>query len=374
MNTIQKIIPVTSLNGFLGAGKTTVLNHILANREGLRIAVIVNDMSDVNIDAELIKNNEVAFDRKEEQLVEMSNGCICCTLREDLLLEVSKLAKSNSFDAIVIESTGIAEPLPIAETFTFEDEDGKTLMDRARLDTMVTVVDAKQFFDLYASDKHLNEEKIGVDEGDNRSIVQLLTDQIEFANVILLSKTDLATFEEVARVKAVIQSLNRGAKIYEISKGNIPISKIVNTGLFSMEEAEDNAGWLKEMRGEHNPETDEYGISSFVFSSDKIFDHLKLMKFLEEDGLESVIRSKGFIWTSEKDDLALSWSHAGNIINIEPYGSWGEKEGKTVGEQKIVFIGMDMNQEKIKEGLKNALISDYKSSELCFCTGEGHTH
>jgi len=349
-------IPVTSLNGFLGAGKTTVLNHVLANRNGLRVAVVVNDMSEVNIDAELIKNNEVSVERKEEEIIEMSNGCICCTLREDLLQEVSKLASNGKFDAIIIESTGIAEPLPIAETFTFEDESGKTLMDIARLDTMVTVVDAKQFFDLYASSKHLNEEKIGTSEEDNRSIVQLLTDQIEFANVILLSKTDIATKEEIARVKAVVSSLNRGAKIYEIAKGNIDISKIVNTGLFSMEEAEGNAGWLKEMRGEHKPETDEYGISSFVFTAKRPFNHKKLIEFLEGNNLMNVVRSKGFVWTDDKEDLALMWSHAGNIINVDQYGKWNKNSDGTVkGEQKIVFIGMDMDKEKIKEGLESIL-------------------
>lgn len=352
---MNSAIPVTALHGFLGAGKTTVLNHILNNREGRKIAVIVNDMSEVNIDHEIVK--EKGFERKEEKLIEMSNGCICCTLREDLLIEVSKLAKERSFDAIVIESTGISEPLPVAETFTFEDENGIRLNDVARLDTMVTVVDSKQFYDLYESAKSLADEGIGVDEEDDRSIVQLLVEQIEFANVILLSKTDLASKEEVDKVRALIKTLNPGATIYETAQGNIELDKVLNTGLFSMQEAESNPGWLREMRGEHIPETEEYGISSFVFTSNRMFSHEKLMSVLESEKLLNVVRSKGFAWSDKEKDVALMWSHAGNIINLDPYGHWQENEdGTNTAEQKIVFIGMNMDKEKITQALEEALI------------------
>jgi G3E family GTPase len=351
-------IPVTVLSGFLGAGKTTVLNHVLSNRQGLKVAVIVNDMSEVNIDAELVKNNEVALDRAQEKLIEMSNGCICCTLREDLLKEVSKLATEGRFDAILIESSGISEPLPVAETFTFEDEHGKILMDVARLDTMVTVVDTKHFLKNYETDKTLAGEKIGLSEQDDRSIVHLLTDQIEFADVILLSKTDIAPKEEVERVRAVIAKLNPGARLHEIQHGGIDIAHIVNTGMFSMKRASMNAGWLKEIRGEHVPETEEYGISSFVFKADRPFVHKKLLAILNGDRLKGVVRSKGFAWTDEELALALMWSHAGNIINLDPYGYWQKRnDGSLSAEQKIVFIGIDMDKNRIVKELGEALVA-----------------
>ncbi len=354
MNATQAI-PVTALHGFLGAGKTTLINHVLNNRQGKKIAVIVNDMSEVNIDAELIK--EKGFERAEEKLVEMSNGCICCTLREDLLKEISRLAREKKFDAILIESSGISEPLPVAETFTFEDEHGSRLMDIARLDTLVTVVDSKHFFELCSSQKRLNQEKMGVDEEDNRSISQLLVDQVEFANVILISKTDLATEEEISKVRAVLKTLNPVATIYEIAKGDIALDKILDTKLFSEEDAQNNAGWLKEMRGEHIPETEEYGISSFVFESDRQFDYDKLLALLEDDRLVNVVRSKGFIWTDDDPEAAMMWSHVGNIMNIDHYGKWSRNwRGKIAGEQKIVFIGMSMDEPAIRKELESALI------------------
>jgi G3E family GTPase len=350
-------IPVTVFSGFLGAGKTTVLNHVLANRKGLRVAVIVNDMSEVNIDAELVKSNEAALDRTEEKLVEMSNGCICCTLREDLLKEVSKLAHEGKFDAILIESSGISEPLPVAETFTFEDENGKALMNIARLDTMVTVVDAKQFLENYQTSDTLVDKEIGLSNQDERTIVHLLTDQIEFADVVLLSKVDLAERSEVEKVKAIISSLNPAAKIYEIQKGNIDLHKILNTNLFSMDKAASNAGWLREMRGEHIPETEEYGISSFVFTANKPFSYNKLVELLESGKLKPVLRSKGFAWTDQKPTTAMMWSQAGNIINLDPYGHWNKrKDGSLNAEQKIVFIGVEMDKEGIVEELNNALV------------------
>lgn len=357
-------IPVTVLSGFLGAGKTTVLNHVLANRKGLRVAVIVNDMSEVNIDAELVKNNEVALDHVKEELVQMSNGCICCTLREDLLREVARLAKDGRFDAILIESSGISEPLNVAETFTFEDETGTSLMNVARLDTTVTVVDAKQFMHTYAVSDTLADGNVGASDSDTRTVVHLLTDQIEFADVILLSKTDLASKSEVEKVRAVIATLNPGARIYEIQKGNIDLDKILNTHLFSMEKACTNAGWLKEIRGESVPETLEYGISSFVFTADKPFVHKKLLALLNGNRLKGVVRSKGFAWTDEKPSMALMWSHAGNIINLDPYGYWKKrKDGSFDAEQKIVFIGIDMDKETITRELNEALVDIYSDKK-----------
>jgi G3E family GTPase len=351
---MNKPIPVTVLSGFLGAGKTTVLNHLLANRAGKKYAVIVNDMSEVNIDAELIKNNEVALDRSEERLVEMSNGCICCTLREDLLIEVEKLARDGRFDAIIIESSGISEPLPVAETFTFEDSLGKSLMRIARLDTMVTVVDAAQFMELYQSAETLATTGVGLDAADERTIVHLLTDQIEFADVILLSKTDLVVSKEVDIVRALITKLNPGAKVYEIKNGSISSEHIINTGLFSLEHAAENAGWLKELRGEHVPETEEYGISSFVFTAKRPFDHQKLTSLLESGVLKNILRSKGFAWVNNKPEVALMWSQAGNIINLDPYGYWTES-GKE--EQKIVFIGTNLDKQRTTDFLMAALVT-----------------
>jgi len=330
-----KSIPVTVLSGFLGAGKTTVLNYIVNNKKDLKVAVIVNDMSEVNIDAELVT-------KVDQEVVEMSNGCICCTLREDLLVEVSKIANSGKFDAIVIESSGISEPLPVAETFTFEDENGKVLMDIAKLDTMVTIVDTKNFLKNYETTDSLEDE---------RSIVHLLTDQIEFADVVLLSKIDLVSEDEIDKVKKIIKKLNQGAEIISIKNGEIDLKKVLNTGLFSMDNAELNAGWLKEIRGEHIPETEEYGISSFVFKTNRAFSHDKLMQIIYDNKLKNVIRSKGFMFTDKDEKKALLWSHAGNIVNINPYGVWGEKP-----EQKIVFIGIDMDKENIIKDLENALV------------------
>ena len=267
---MKKLLPVTVLSGFLGAGKTTVLSHILNNRQGKKVAVIVNDMSEINIDAAMIKN-EVTLSHQEEKLVEMSNGCICCTLREDLLLEINKLAKDNKFDYLVIESTGISEPLPIAETFTFADEDGSSLSDVARLDTMVTVVDAVNFLKDYDEAKYLKDTGESLGDDDERSVADLLIDQIEFADVILVSKTDLVANDQVGKLNATLKTLNTRAKIIPISHGKVDINNVVNTNLFDFEKAEQAPGWLKEMRGEHIPETEEYGISSFSFIARRPF-------------------------------------------------------------------------------------------------------
>ena len=262
INTIKKL-PVTVLSGFLGAGKTTVLSHILNNREDKKVAVIVNDMSEINIDSEIVKN-EITLNRSEEKLVEMSNGCICCTLREDLLEEVTNLAKQERFDYLVIESTGISEPLPVAETFTFADENGISLSDVATLDTMVTVVDSVNFLKDYEEAKYLQDTGESLGDEDERSVADLLVDQVEFADIILISKTDLISADELERLKAILKTLNTFAKLVPIEKGNVDISQVLNTGLFDFERAQRAPGWLKEMRGEHVPETEEYGISSFA--------------------------------------------------------------------------------------------------------------
>ncbi len=304
-------LPVTVLSGFLGAGKTTVLSHILNNREGRRVAVIVNDMSEINIDSNIVRN-EVTLNRSEEKLVEMSNGCICCTLREDLLVEVGKLAKEGRFDYLVIESTGISEPLPVAETFTFADEDGTSLSDVATLDTMVTVVDAVNFLRDYDEAKALADTGESLGDEDERSVSDLLVDQVEFADVILISKTDLAPGEDVERLKAIIRTLNTSARIIPIQHGDINVGEVLGTGSFDFDRAQQAPGWLKEMRGEHIPETEEYGISSFTYTARRPFNPEKFHHFLhntKEYG--KLIRSKGYFWLTTRPEFAGQWSQAG---------------------------------------------------------------
>ena len=309
-------LPVTVLSGFLGAGKTTVLTHILNNRQNKKVAVIVNDMSEINIDSSMVKS-DVSLSHKEEKLVEMSNGCICCTLREDLLLEVTKLAKEGRFDNLVIESTGISEPLPVAETFTFADEDGVSLSDVAKLDTMVTVIDAVNFLKDYDEAKYLKDageslESLG--EEDERSVADLLVDQVEFADVLLISKTDLVKKHELDKLIAIIKTLNTDARIIPISHGKIDIDKILDTNLFDFDRAEQAPGWLKEMRGEHIPETEEYGISSFSYKARKPFYPNKFFDFLHNKNLAGkLIRSKGYFWLATRPQFAGHWSQAGGI-------------------------------------------------------------
>ena len=269
-------LPVTVLSGFLGAGKTTVLSHILNNRDGKKVAVIVNDMSEINIDAALVKN-DVSLSRQEEKLVEMSNGCICCTLREDLLIEINKLAEDGRFDYLVIESTGISEPLPVAETFTFADEDGNSLSDVASLDTMVTVVDGVNFLKDYDEAQFLQETGESLGEEDERSVADLLVDQVEFADVILISKTDLTGESELNRLTAILRTLNTHARIIPIANGKVDVNDVLNTGLFDFDRAQQAPGWLKEMRGEHVPETEEYGIGSFSYVAHRPFHPEKVL-------------------------------------------------------------------------------------------------
>lgn len=349
-------LPVTVLSGFLGAGKTTMLNNVLNNRENLKVAVIVNDMSEVNIDASLVKENENPLIRTEEKLVEMSNGCICCTLREDLLVEITKLAKEGRFDYLLIESTGISEPLPVAETFTFEDENGESLSDYATLDTMVTVVDGKNFLKDLESVSTLAEQEIGLGEEDERTIANLLLDQIEFANVIVINKMDLISEKDAMRLKAFINKINPQAEILFSEMSKVDLPKILNTQKFNFEEAANDPGWLKELRGEHIPETEEYGITSFVYDADRPFHPIRLYEVFSGSKLENVVRSKGFFWIASHADAVGMWSQAGNIVNLEPYGYWDLPYEKR--KQQLVVIGVQLDHEKIKKVLDDALLTD----------------
>ncbi|MEH0802891.1 GTP-binding protein [Vibrio alginolyticus] len=377
MNT-QKL-PVTVLSGFLGAGKTTVLSHILNNRQGRKVAVIVNDMSEVNIDAATVQN-EVSLNHSEEKLVEMSNGCICCTLREDLLEEVTKLAQEGRFDYLVIESTGIAEPLPVAETFTFADENGLSLSDVARLDTMVTVVDAINFLRDYDEAKFLTETAESLGEDDERSVADLLVDQVEFADVILISKTDLAEKSEIERLLAILKTLNTSATILPISNGEVELDAVLDTQSFSFEKAQQAPGWLKEMRGEHIPETEEYGISGFAYHARRPFHPEKFYDFLHNaKDYGKLIRSKGYFWLATRPEFVGQWSQAGGIARYGVAGMfwkaipkeewptdqdyldaindiWQEPYGDM--RQELVFIGQGLEQEKLIARLNECLLTE----------------
>lgn len=374
---MQNKLPVTVLSGFLGAGKTTLMNHVLNNREGLKVAVIVNDMSEINIDEKLIKKGGASLSRTKEKLVELSNGCICCTLREDLLIEITKLAHERRFDYLLIESTGISEPMLVAETFTFEDENGVSLSELARLDTMVTVVDGFNFLKDFKAFETLKSRKMESDKNDERTISDLLVDQLEFADIIILNKTDLINKAEQQTLLQILASFNSNAQIICTKEGRVDPSALLNTKRFDFDRAKSSPGWMSVLRGEEQPETEEYGVGSFVFKARKPFHPGRLWKFIKGEA-KSFLRVKGLFWLATRPNHIGLWSQAGHVARFEASGYWyaslpqdrWPKDPEslellqrdwddTYGDrgQQLVFIGQDLNKREMSKRLSACLVT-----------------